>query len=192
MSVQVKHMTAEEFLMLPETNKIHELINGEAILMPPPTTVHQLILGLIYQMLVKKVPSGHVFMAPTGIYLDEANIPEPDLLWVSAENANASLEAAYVRGAPDLVVEILSPSSARRDRLDKFQIYERYGVREYWIVDPATELIEIWQGIDGRFNRIDVCDAEHPCTSPLLGDIEVRVLFPASPTPSASASDVAQ
>lgn len=179
MSVQLKRITAEEFLTLPETNLPNELINGEHIQMPSPVPNHQFTVLAVAKLIESAMAGGQLFISPLDVYLDEFNVLQPDVLWISAQNMPTLLaNRKFISGAPDLVVEVLSPGSVLRDRRDKFQIYERYGVREYWIVDPEPKLIEIWQGIDGRFNRIDVCGVENPCISPLLGDIEVKAIFP--------------
>ncbi len=83
-----------------------------------------------------------------------------------------------LRGAPDLVIEVLSPGTARRDKKDKFSLYEKHGVREYWIIDPSEKLLEVWQLRDGRFSRLDVFGPGDPFTSLLLGPIDVKALLP--------------
>ena len=103
---------------------------------------------------------------------------QPDLLWVAEDNTNILFEENLLRGAPDLTVEIFSPGSARNDRREKFRLYEKHGVREYWMVDPDEKLLEIWQQQDGRFVRVDAFGAADPCKSPLLGDVDMKAIFP--------------
>src|SRR5215212_9009481 len=141
MSVQTRKMTASEFLALPVSNMPHELINGEAIMSPSPSVAHQRLLARLFDILRKLVPNGEVFLAPLDVYLDDTNIVQPDLLWVAADNTNILIEDNLLRGAPDLTVEIFSPGSARNDRREKFRLYEKHGVREYWMVDPDEKLL---------------------------------------------------
>lgn len=137
-------ITTAEFLELPESNQIRELIDGE-IFVNPPKDAHQGIVGNTHFFLRQTVPNGKVRVAPTGVVFDELNTPEPDVFWVSSENTHCELgDDGLWHGAPDLIIEVLSPSTARHDRVTKFQLYEKYGVREYWIADPEMPSIEVW------------------------------------------------
>lgn len=139
-------MTAAEFLALPESNRLEELLHGEYILNPPPSDAHQKIVGRTHILLNDLITGGELRIAPTGVYLDEENFVEPDVFWVSPHNPRCQLrEGRYWHGAPDLVVEVLSPGTARHDRVIKFSLYEQHGVREYWIIDPDTQYVEVWR-----------------------------------------------
>lgn len=143
-------VTAEEFFALPESNQIRELIHGE-IVVNPPKDRHQKVSASAYSFLDRLELGGDLRYAPTGLYLDNIDVLEPDIFWVSSQNENRRLgDDGYWYGAPDLVIEILSPSSIRHDRVEKFQLYEKYGVQEYWIVEPNKPVIEIWFYIDGK------------------------------------------
>ncbi|MBN1286776.1 MAG: Uma2 family endonuclease [Anaerolineae bacterium] len=138
-------VTIKEFLALPESSRLIELVEGEIIMTPPPVDAHQKIAGDIFFWLRQNVTGGTFRFAPTGVYLDDENFVEPDLFWVGAESARCRLiENKYWRGAPGLIVEILSPPTARQDRGVKFDLYERHGVREYWIVDPEAAFLEVY------------------------------------------------
>src|SRR5436190_1963604 len=125
-------VTFEEYSALPETNQIVELIDGE-IVVNPPNFRHQKTLRQIIFSLQSLTATGELGIAPAGVHFDDGNSPEPDLFWVSAENDHCLLEAngSYWHGAPDLVIEILSPSTQANDRGFKFELYQKYGVREY-------------------------------------------------------------
>jgi Uma2 family endonuclease len=141
----VTRVTAAEFLALPETNQIQELIDGEVIV-APPKAIHQQVVGNIHFYLRLLRLGGSVWIAPTGLIFDEINIFEPDVFWVGPENDRCVLrEDGCWHGAPDLVVEVASASTARRDRVQKFQTYEKYGVSEYWIIDPDVPHLEQWE-----------------------------------------------
>ncbi len=138
-------ITASEFFFLPESNQIRELLDGE-IIVNPPKLPHQRSVRLALRYLETVIPSGELWVTPTGVYFDETNIPEPDIFWVSAENTSCvpNVDNSYLHGAPDLIIEVLSPSTARNDKVTKFQLYEKHRVREYWIVDSAELRVEVW------------------------------------------------
>ena len=148
-----ERMTAAEFLTMPESNKHIELINGEVIVAPSPIDKHQGISGDLYFNLRQQVPSGNWRYAPADIHLDELNVVQPDIFWISSENSKCHLIDNYWHGAPDLVIEILSPGTTRHDRGVKYRLYERSGVREYWIVDGDEYYIEVYVLHDGKFER---------------------------------------
>ncbi len=177
MAIETK-MTAKDFLALPETNLPHELINGEEIMSPSPTPKHQMLAGQLFIVLKRLAPAGQIFFAPLDLYLDDENIVQPDLLWIAPANTRISVGAKYLRGAPDLIVEIVFPGTARRDKKDKFRLYEKFAVREYWIADPEEKLLEIWQQQDGRFVRVDIAGPGDGCKSPLLGEVPISEIFP--------------
>jgi len=136
----------DDLRLFPDNGKRHELIDGEHIMTPAPNTKHQRVvirLGTRLQVSVEKTKSGVVFTAPYDVVLSDYDITEPDIVFVSA-NRQQIITQANLRGAPDLVVEILSPSTKEIDRTVKFKLYEKYGVREYWIIDPDAETIEIY------------------------------------------------
>lgn len=154
-----------------------ELIDGEIIEMPPPKIVHQRLVGRLYRLIDDLKPNGEVFISPVEVYLDEYNIPQPDVAWVAADSVCQVTEMRLI-GAPDLVIEILSPSTAKRDRTAKFSLYERHGSREYWIVDPEYSQIEVWKrGTDG-FERQGVYSAGDIFECAALGkSVDVSAVF---------------
>jgi Uma2 family endonuclease len=170
-------LTAAEFLALPESNQHRELIDGEVVT-NPPKAIHQRIVGYLFLYLQNLIPSGEVLLAPVGLYLNDTNLLEPDLMWIGKGSACTEGADGYFYGAPDLIVEVLSPSTARIDKVQKFQLYEQSSVREYWIVDPHAESVEVWFSVNqtlayhGNFPR----DTHY--VSPILGaNIEVARFF---------------
>src|SRR5688500_18236351 len=115
MVTQARKMTASEFLTLPVSNQFHELIHGEEIMSPSPTGEHQRVLLRLARLLQDVIPNGEILIAPIDVYLDEENVVQPDILWLSAGSVARWVEDKYIQGAPDLVVEIFSPGTARRD-----------------------------------------------------------------------------
>ncbi len=173
-------VTFEEYAALPETNQIVELIDGE-IVVNPPVDKHQKTLWQMVATLTPLMSKGEARFAPTGVHFDDVNSPEPDLFWVSPENQNCFLEehGRFWVGAPDLIVEILSPSTASVDRGHKFDLYEQYGVREYWLIDPEARFSEIYRHANGKFERQGVFKAGQSFISTVLGgaNIETKSWF---------------
>ena len=130
----------EVFKSLPE-GTLCQLINNNLVMSPAPTDPHQKILMDISAQLffyVSKNQLGEVRVAPYDVYFNRKNVYQPDIVFVAKENINKIKEDG-LHGAPDLVIEILSPRTAKYDLEDKKDIYERYGVKEYWAVDPVSK-----------------------------------------------------
>ena len=139
----------EDYKSLPESmEKRYELLDGDLLMVPAPTTTHQRIsrnLEVHLYAYCQRTHFGEVFDSPVDVVLGEADareVVQPDLLLVATERASIIAEEE-IRGAPDLIVEILSAGTEHRDRGYKKILYGRYGVREYWIVDPAGRTIEV-------------------------------------------------
>jgi Uma2 family endonuclease len=173
-------MTSAEYWSLPETNQIEELIDGELVMTPPPLDAHQKSSIKTLAVCIQVITTGELRHAPTGIHFEDGYDFEPDIFWVAPENDHCVLapDGRYWHGAPDLIIEILSPSTAYRDRGIKFETYEKHGVREYWLVDPEAAFAEIYRLDDGRFVRLGVFRAGQTFTSPVLGiDVKVDALL---------------
>ncbi len=177
--VGTEKMTATEFLELPETVLPTELINGEVFRMPAPQLNHQDVVLQIALFLKQRLTTGKIYVAPVDVYLDEINVVQPDVLWIAPDNTRCiSFQGKYLRGAPDLVIEVFSPGTARRDKREKFRLYQKYGVREYWMVDPLEQFIEVWQLVKEKFVLVDVYGPGEVFNSPLIGEVDVKAIFP--------------
>ena len=133
-------LTYEDYKNTPEDER-YELLDGELVMSEAPRIVHQSVdmeLGTLMNLFVKENDLGRVFSAPTDVVLSDTIVVQPDLLFVSKQRAHIITEQ-NIQGAPDLVVEILSPSTANRDWTIKRGFYARYGVKELWIVDPGCQ-----------------------------------------------------
>ena len=167
-------MTYEEFMALPEEEgKHYELIEGELVLNPAPNLRHQTIVGNLhveFRLYLRKHRSGKVFVAPTDIVLSPENVLEPDLVIVLADRASRLQMKKNVQGAPHIAVEVLSEGSRRKDEVTKRRLYERFGVDEYWIVDPEIEIVKIYRRSGDVFDRAIEFDTATggTITSPLL------------------------
>jgi Uma2 family endonuclease len=177
--VQTK-MTAAEFFKLPETNTPEELIDGELIVSPSPVPKHQKGIGKTYLLLsaLQKIIGGEAYLSPIDVFLDDENIPQPDVLWI-APDGKCKVGDKYLIGAPDLIVEVLSPGTEKRDRGTKFLLYEKFGVREYWLIQPVEEYVEIFVLENGVFKRLGLFEPGQMFVSPVLSGqmIEVKALF---------------
>jgi len=159
--------TEEDYFSLPDTNRYVELSEGKLIIPPHPTRSHQVALLKLYKHMdafVTEHKLGEVITAPLPVRLWPGKIREPDILFVAKEHSNRIDEKVY--GVPDLVVEVVSPSTERTDRVEKFKEYEKAGVREYWIVDPDKKIVEIYglRGSQyillGRYNSLQTASSE--------------------------------
>ncbi len=143
----ITKLTYEDYVRFPEDGLRHEIIDGEHYVTASPATRHQRISrNLLYliQSYLDGHPVGEIFAAPFDALLGEHDIVVPDLLYLSNERRQF-LTSKNLQGSPSLVVEILSPSTSRRDRQLKRDLYERTSVDEYWIVDPERDAIEIYR-----------------------------------------------
>ena len=136
-------MSAEEFFELPESTHPIELLNGEVMVSPAPVPNHQRIVFRIAKYVKSLVPNGEVFLSPLDIYLDDDNVVQPDVIWV-AENSKCIVGDKRLIGAPDLLIEVFSPGTMVKDKKTKYKLYERHGVREYWMVDPNEQYVEVY------------------------------------------------
>lgn len=136
-----------------DDNFLYELINGELVQKSSPSPRHQLISGNLYVAIKSHASEkklGTVLYAPVDVFIDDYNAPQPDLLFIKTEH-KTYITKDGVFGPPDIVIEILSPSSITRDRIDKMRIYRRFGIPEYWIVDPKYASIEVYQLIEKEY-----------------------------------------
>lgn len=174
-------LTYDDFLQFPDDGKRHELIDGEHYVTASPNTKHQavvLALGSALRTHARAHALGRVFVAPFDVVFTDVDVVEPDLLFVSRARQTDILTAQHVRGAPDLVVEIGSPSTRKRDETIKRRLYERSGVAEYWVVDPELDEIKVYRLTDGRYARTDELALER-------GDALSSPLFPGLTLPLA-------
>ncbi len=137
--------TERDYFRLPETNRIVELSRGRLIFTPAPTTEHQEISGNLHFLLgsyVRAKNLGAARYSPLDVRLWQDTIRQPDIVFMSNEHKDRMGEQYW--GVPDLVMEILSESTEKADRTDKFSEYEKAGILEYWIVDPAERVMEVY------------------------------------------------
>lgn len=140
-------LTYEDYVLFPDDGRRHEIVEGDHTVTPAPKTKHQRVsfnLALAIGSFVKQRNLGLVFAAPSDVILSDENVVQPDLLFVTQKRSEIVTED-NIRGAPDLIVEIVSETTRKRDEQTKRKLYERYGVREYWIVDPELETVRVFR-----------------------------------------------
>ncbi len=169
--------TYEDYAALPDDGQRYEIVNGVLVMTPAPTPEHQDIVGEIYVALrayVKLAGLGRVFMGPIDVQLSPNNTFQPDLVVV----LNAHLERVAEKkiiGAPDLMVEIASPSTAAYDRLTKYEQYARAGITEYWIVKPTRRTVEVLVLENGEYRSLGVFDEQATLPSRVIPGLPVHV-----------------
>ena len=138
--VHSSQLTYEDYLLFPDDGKRHEVIDGDHYVTPAPRTKHQRIsanLTVALGSFVKRRGMGLVLAAPSDVILSDENVVQPDLLFVSTARTGIVTED-NIRGAPDLVVEIIAETTRKKDEVTKRKLYERFGVQEYWVGGPGT------------------------------------------------------
>ena len=167
--------TIEDIFALPDGERA-ELIDGKIYYMAPPTWKHQRISGYLHNQIYNYIRSNNgqceVLAAPFAVFLkdDDINYLEPD---ISVICDPSKLDDIGCKGAPDLIMEILSPSTNRHDKLTKFNLYQRAGVREYWIVDPVSKSVQIFVLEDGHYAAKDFGSAEEKVQVNVLEDCKI-------------------
>jgi Uma2 family endonuclease len=177
---QVKRdaLTYEDYLLFPSDGKRYEIIEGERLVTPAPVPDHQRVsrnLVAILLHFVEETGAAELLYAPVDVVLSDTDIVQPDLLLVHKDRAHLVTDKD-VSGAPDLVCEIVSPSTRKTDYLTKRKLYQKYGVREYWIADPEIGRIEVFTLTEGRLEKT----GEHHA-----GDTLVSTAFPGLEVPVA-------
>jgi len=173
-------LTYEDFVQFPDDGKQHELIDGEHYVTPSPIRKHQAVVGNLHGLIwsfLQQRQTGRIYAAPFDVIFSEYDVVEPDLIYVSNERAREIETSPYVKGAPDLVVEVSSPGTRKRDETTKRRLYERFGVGEYWVVDPEIDSIKVFRRIDDRYQRTAELFLENQdvLTTPLLAGLEMRL-----------------
>lgn len=169
----------QDYLQLPE-DKRYEIIDGDLFTVPSPNESHQHILTNILYILINYVRRnklGAIYCAPFDILFSDEDIVQPDVIFVSNENKKV-ITKDNIKGSPDLLVEILSPSTSKRDMGIKKKLYARHGVREYWIVDPKRETFDVFR-LKGREFEGKRYGVQDYLSSDVIKDltIEVKEIF---------------
>ena len=178
-------LTYDDFVQFPDDGKRHEIIDGVHYVTPSPRLRHQDLVGRLHieiALYLRTHPSaGRVFLSPLDVVLSYYDVVEPDLLFIAGDQAGIMTEK-NIQGAPALVVEIMSKSTRKRDAQIKRRLFEQVGVREYWLVDPELDTVQVLRPTaEGRLARVEEFTAEDggTLTTPLLPGcgVDVRTFF---------------
>jgi Uma2 family endonuclease len=174
-------MTADDLAEYPDDGLRREIINGELYVTPAPSRNHQWLVGQLYRLIddaARAADAGETYMAPVDVRLSPYDVVQPDIIFIARDRLEMWTEGQYVDGAPDIVVEIVSPSSKVIDLVRKAALYATSGVAEYWTVDPGKEWLSINVLRDGRYEAVAL-DADGRLRSVVLAGatIEPDALF---------------
>ena len=177
MSQAATKMTYDQYCLLPDDGKQYEVIDGELFMTPAPKPRHQKIVLRLAEELsrfVRENSLGEVFVAPVDVLLDQHTVLEPDVLFISTARVSIVKEDA-IEGPPDLVVEVLSPSTFYKDLRKKMTAYSQFGVQEYWVVDPETQTIEVYTRRDDKLQLAQKFSSGEAVESALLPGLRLAV-----------------
>ena len=170
-------MTYDLYRLLPDDGKRYELIDGELLMVPAPSPQHQDIVGRLFSQLLVHVEAnrlGKVFISPIDVLFEEHLVLQPDIIFVSRERQEIIGEEA-IHGAPDLAIEILSPSSFYHDLRRKMRLYSHSSVQEYWIVDPEKQTIDLYARAGDELQLTRQFASHELFESPLLPGFRLAV-----------------
>ncbi len=156
-----KPFTLEDYRKLSDDGNRYEVIEGELLVSPSPSARHQSVVARLVRILgthVVEQELGEVFCAPLDVIFSDDNVVQPDVLFFS--NDRLGVIDTWAKGAPDLAVEILSTSTSRRDTEVKFDLYARFGVSHYWILNPDEHVLIAFRLADGKYERVALCQGE--------------------------------
>lgn len=184
--------TIEDYDAFPNDGNRYEILEGQLIVSPSPTYRHQRVsmkLGTALDRYLTKSNVGESLAAPMDVYLSLHDVVQPDLLVVLNEHTEI-IQNHGIMGAPDLVIEILSPSSIETDFLRKSRLYERFGVQEYWIVNPEGETVSVQTRDEDRFVLTGEYGRDDTLRSRLLDDfaLDLASIFPMTTVGSAAST----
>jgi Uma2 family endonuclease len=165
---------------MPETNLPCELWDGELIMSPAPSFFHQKIMLRFYRQLddwVKEHKLGEVITSPIDMVLSPHRVTQPDVAYIS--RARLNIVTTTINGPVDLAAEIISLGNRNRDRIEKRDLYEQYGIKEYWLIDPEAQTVEVLHLENGRYQLFMRCTPGELAASKLLPgfDVPVTALF---------------
>jgi Uma2 family endonuclease len=172
----LKRWTYTDYVAL-DGDQRYEVIEGELLMAPAPDVQHQDVLGdfwIALRQYVKEKNLGRVYFAPIDVILGEENVVQPDILFIAGERLGI-VHRRGIMGRPDLAVEILSSSSFYRDRYEKRILYERFGIPEYWIVDPANRTIEVFVLEEGEYRLFSCVSEKGTVTSNVIEGFAVEL-----------------
>lgn len=171
-------LSYSDYFLLADNDKTYEILDRELLTGSLTSTKHQIVLlnlAISLSTFVEKNESGRVLITPIDLVLSKCEVVQPDIIFISTKNKQI-IKSTHIEGVPDLVIEIISPGSAQRDRIIKRKIYTLHGVKEYWLVQPEKEQIQVLRLEKGDFQSIAELTSEEILTLPLLSGLEIRLI----------------
>ncbi len=171
-----KAFTYKDYEKLPE-GAPYQLIGGELVMTPSPVPYHQILIGRIFLTLseyTKENNAGSVILSPIDVYFSETDTYQPDIIFIGRDRLDI-IGKKKIEGAPDFIIEILSPATAYYDLRAKKDVYEQSGVKEYWIVDPMQKSIEAFVNKKGKFELAGSARSEGAVRSHILKGLAVSL-----------------
>jgi Uma2 family endonuclease len=171
-------LTYDDYVLFPDDGLRHELIDGEHYVSPTPIRKHQGISGDLFGLIwsyLRQHPIGRVYAAPFDVIFSQFDVAQPDIVYLSHDRMATIEVDPWVKGAPNLVVEISSPSTRKRDETIKRRLYEQFGVDQYWIVDPESGTVRVLRRIEARLDLVETLSRANGqlLTTPLLPGLEL-------------------
>jgi Uma2 family endonuclease len=184
MELQKRRVSYDDLAQMPEDGRRYELYDGEVFVVPSPILRHQVVALRLWRILddYASETGGLAVASPIDIVFSDYDVVQPDIVLLSAESLRSVSLDKPIRRSPDLAVEVLSPSTASNDRGRKMRMFQRYGVPEYWIVDPIEETIEIYRLTELAYESVATVSGSETMRSAVLPDL---TLVPATVFPSA-------
>lgn len=183
MELQRQRVSYDDLAQMPEDGRRYELYDGEVFVVPSPILRHQIVGMRLWRILddYASRTGGLAVASPLDIVFSDYDVVQPDIVFFTAESLRSITLDKPVRRSPDLAVEVLSPSTESNDRGRKLRMFQRYGVPEYWIVDPNAEAIEIYRLVESAYELVATCPGSETMRSAVLPGL---TLVPASIFPS--------
>ena len=166
-----------DLVNMPDDGRRYEIHGGELVVVPSPLPIHQIAVLQLATRLndYARASGGIALAAPLDIVLDEHDVVQPDVVFFRTERRHLVRPRAVTRAAPDIAVEVLSPSTAAVDRSRKMDLFARYGVPEYWIADPVRPQLEVYVLADGAYEQAQAASPGDTVRSVLLPDLTILV-----------------
>lgn len=168
-------LTYEDYVQLPNDGKRYEILEGELAVTPAPSTKHQVASANLFKCVSRYIDDnnlGRLLYAPIDLILEPTSVLQPDLVFISNSRQNI-VTARAIEGVPDLVIEILSPTTSRTDRVTKAQLYARHKVPGYWIIDPDQEALEIYLLDVEGYRLAATLHGDKPASAPPFRDLKL-------------------
>lgn len=169
-------LTYQDYLQMPEDRNRREILDGDLYVTPAPSPRHQRVVANLTTLLngyLSQRHAGKLYPSPVDVVLSQVDVVQPDLVVVTTERLHI-VTATSIQGAPDLVIEVLSPSTTPVDRGRKMDTYARFGVREYWIVDPDLQALEVYSLRGGVYAPVPTRGSPPAPRSPILPDLPIE------------------